>query len=104
MKRRDMRKFNPGFPPQIVAVSVRRLTRRRLDRAIKKFARFFNVDNDLEQVSRFAEYYGYTLGTTENFVFIVLDGSEFNDIAIENPEILELAIHSEKDLEAVAIL
>lgn len=99
-----MRKFNPGYPPQVVAVPVRRLTRRNLDRAIKKLAKFFNVDNTLEHVSRFAEYHGYTLGSTDNFIFVVMDGSEFNDIAIENPEIWDLALRSEEDLEAVAII
>lgn len=99
-----MKKFNPGYAPQVVAVPVSRLTRRNLDLAIKKLARYFNVDNDLEQVARIAEYYGYSLATTDRFVFVIEDGSEFSDIAIEHSTIFELAIREEKDPRAVAIL
>jgi hypothetical protein len=99
-----MRKFNPGYSPQVVAVPVRKLTRRRLDRAIKKLARYFNVENNLEQVARFGEYYGYSLATTDHFVFMVEEGSEFADIAIEHNSILELAIREERDGYAVVIL
>jgi hypothetical protein len=99
-----MKKFNAGYTPQVVAIPIRKLTRRSLDRAIKKLARYFNVDNDLEHVSRFAEYHGYALGSNERFIFIVEEGSEFNDIAIENPEIWNLALLSEEDTDAVVMI
>jgi hypothetical protein len=99
-----MRKFNPGLPPQLVAVPVRRLNRRNLDKAIKKLSRYFQVENDLEQVARIGEYYGYSLATTDQFVFIVEEGSEFADIAVEHSPILELAIREERDGHAVVIL
>lgn len=99
-----MRKFNPGYSPQVVAVPVRKLTRRRLDRAIKKLARYYNVENNLEQVARFGEYYGYSLATTDHYVLMIEEGSEFSDIAIEHSPILELAIREERDGHAVVIL
>jgi hypothetical protein len=99
-----MRKFNPGYAPQVIAVPVRKLTRRRLDRAIKKLARYFRIENDLEQVARYGEYYGYSLATTDHFVFLIEEGSEFLDIAVEHSSILELAIREERDKYAVVIL
>jgi hypothetical protein len=99
-----MRKFNPGYSPQVIAVPVSKLTRRNLDKAIKKLATYFNVENDLEQVARIAEYYGYSLATTDRFVFVIEDGSEFSDIAVEHATILELAIREEKDPRTVVIL
>lgn len=98
-----MRKFNPGYPPQVVAVPVRRLTRMNMDKGIKKLAEYFGVDNDLEHVSRIAEWHGYSLGTTDRFVFVVEDGSEFADIAIQHSEILELALR-EETTDAVVML
>lgn len=97
-------KFNPGYTPQVVAVPTRKLTRRGLDKAIAKLAKYFNVDNDLEHVARIAEYYGYSLGTTDHFVFVVLDGSEFASIAVEHGEIWDLTVRSEEDRRAVVIL
>ena len=99
-----MRKFNPGYSPQVVAVPVSKLTRRNLDQAIKKLSRYFSVENDLEQVARVGEYYGYSLATTDRFVFLIEDGSEFSDIAVEHATILELAIREERDSRAVVIL
>jgi hypothetical protein len=99
-----MNKFNPGYAPQIVAVPVKKLTRRKLDGAIKKLAKYFNVDNHLEHVARFGEYYGYSLATTDGFVFMVEEGSEFADIAVAHSPILELAIREERDSNAVVIL
>ena len=96
-----MSKFNPGLQPQLVAHKIHRLRTRQLDRAIKRLANYFNVDNDLEQVVACAEWWGYQLGHTERYVFVVLDGTEYNTIAWADPDMLDLAIANETDTNAV---
>lgn len=98
------KKFNPGLAPQVVAVPITKLTTRQLDRSIKKLAKFFNVDNSLEDVASIGEFHGYSLGSSRKFVFLVEDGSEFSNIAIDNPEIWDLAISSEDEPYAVVVL
>ncbi len=99
-----MAKFNPGLQPQLVAHPISRLTTRQLDRAIKRFAKYFNVDNDLEQVVACAEWWGYQIGNSHNYVFMVLENTEYNNIAWSDPEILDLAISAETDTTAVLFI
>lgn len=99
-----MAKFNPGLQPQLVAHKINRLTTRQLDRAIKRFANYFNVDNDLEQVVACAEWWGYQIGNSHNYVFMVLENTEYNNIAWSDPEILDLAISAETDPAAVLFI
>lgn len=96
-----MAKFNPGMQPQLVAHKITKLTTRQLDRAIKRFATYFNVDNDLEQVIACAEWWGYQVGNSHRYVFMVQEGTEYNTIAWADPEMLDLAISSETDPQAV---
>lgn len=98
------RKFNPGLAPQVVAVPITKLTSRQLDRAVKKLSAFFGVDNTLEDVASIGEFHGYSMGSSRKFVFLVEDSSEFNTIAIDNPEIWDLAISSEDEPYAVVVL
>lgn len=99
-----MSKFNPGLPAHVVAVPIRKLTRRQLRRAVRKMAKFFNVDNTVEDVAVVAEYFGYSMGSSSRFVFCVLEESRFNMIAIETPEIWDITIADEPDSRAVVVL
>ena len=99
-----MRKFNPARMPDVVIVRTRKVTKRGLDRAVRKFAKFFNVDNDLEHVIDFARMFDMTFGTSDMFVFLVSDGSSFDRIAIKNPEIFDLAVIEEDDRNVVVVL
>lgn len=98
------KKFNPALAPQVVAVPITKLTTRQLDRAVKKLAKYFGVDNDLEHVSSIGEFHGYSMGSSRKFVFLVEEDSEFNTIAIDSPEIWDLAISSEDEPYAVVVL
>lgn len=99
-----MSKFNPGLQPQLVAHKIGKLKRRQLDRAIKRFADYFNVDNDLEHVIACAEWWGYQIGNSHQYVFMVLEDTEYNTIAWSDPQMLDLAISSETDPNAVLII
>ena len=97
-------KFNPGLSPQVVAHPITKLTTRQLDRAIKRLAKYFNVDNDLEHVVGIAEYWGYSIGNSFKYVFVVEDHSEYSKMAFDSPEMWDLAITSETDPLAVQII
>jgi hypothetical protein len=99
-----MSKFNPGLQPQMVAHKIRRLKTRQLDRAIRRFADYFNVDNDLEEVVACGEWWGYQMGNSHRYVFMVQDGSEYASIAWSDPELLDLAISNETDNRAVLLV
>jgi hypothetical protein len=99
-----MPKFNPGQSPQVVAYPIRKLTKRALDRAVRRFAKYFNVDNDLEGVVACAEWWGYSMGNSHNYVFMVEDHSEYAKMALESSEMWDLAISTETDRTAVLIL
>lgn len=97
-------KFNPGLMPQVVAHPITRLSTRQVDRAMRKFAKYFNVDNDLEQVVACAEWWGYSVGNSFKYVFLVEDGSEYAKMAFTTPEMWDLAISNETDPQAVLII
>lgn len=99
-----MPKFNPGVMPQVVAHPIRKLKRRQLDRAIRKFAKYFNVDNSLEEVVACAEWWGYAVGNSHRFVFLVDEQSEYGKMALSTPEMWDLAIANETDPNAVLII
>lgn len=94
-------KFNPGLQPQLVAHRITKLSTRQLDRAIRRFAQYFNVDNDLEQVVACAEWWGYQVGNSHRYVFMVLEHTEYDSIAWSDPQMLDLAIDTETDPQAV---
>lgn len=99
-----MRKFNPARMPEVVAVKTRKITKRNLDKAVRKFAKFFNVDNDLDHVIDFARMFDMTFGTSDTFVFLVADDSGFDRIAINSPQIFDVAVIEENDRNVVVIL
>lgn len=97
-------KFNPGLMPQVVAHPISKLTTRQVDRAVKKFAKYFNVDNDLDHVVGIAEWWGYTMGNSHKYVFVFDEQSEYGKMAFETPEMWDLAISAETDPDAVLII
>lgn len=99
-----MTKFNPGRVSQVVAYPITRLNTRNMNKAIKAFAKFFNVDNDPEEVIACAEWWGYTFGTSRKFVFIVEDGSEFSKMAVQHPEMWDLALSSDHETDSVLLI
>jgi hypothetical protein len=99
-----MRKFNAGLDTQFIGVFIPTMKPKHFDRAVKKFAKFFNVDNTLEDVVAFAEWNDYTLGTTDSMIFVVLNGSDYADIALLTPTILELSVRNEHDNNVVVVL
>lgn len=99
-----MRKFNPARMPEVVVVKANKVTRRALDKAVRKFAKFFNVDNDLDHVIDFARMFDMTFGTSDRFIFLVADDSSFDRIAIDNPQIFDLAVIEENDRNVVVVL
>jgi hypothetical protein len=99
-----MPKFNVGLQPQVVAHPITKLSKRQLDRSIRKFAKYFNVDNNLESVVACAEWWGYSMGNSFSYVFMLLDGSEYSNMAFESTEMWDLAIASETDPTVVQII
>jgi hypothetical protein len=99
-----MAKFNPGRVPQVVAYPITRLNQRNINKAIKAFSKFFNVDNDLEEVVSCAEWWGYTFGSSRKFVFLVEDGSEFAKMAVQAPEIWDLALSTDQETDSVLLI
>ena len=97
-------KFNPGMIYQVVAFPITRLSQRNVNKAIKRFSKFFNVDNDIEHVIACAEWWGYTFGNSRRYVFIVEDHSEYSKMAVEHPDIWDLALESETEPETVLII
>lgn len=99
-----MRKFNPAMCPDVIAIPTRRVTKRGLDRAVRKFAKFFNVDNDLDHVIEIGRMFDYSFGTSDRFVFLVADGSAFDKIAIDSPQFFDVAVIEESDCNVVVVL
>ena len=99
-----MNKFNPGLVYQVVAFPITRLNKRQHSKAIKRFAKFFNVDNDIEHVIACAEWWGYTFGNSRKYIFIVEDHSDYAKMAIESPELWDLALESDTEPETVLII
>lgn len=99
-----MRKFNAGLNSQIVVVPVRNLKPRSFNRAVYKLTKFFNVDNTLTDLLMIADLYGYTLGTCDSMIFVVADGSEYGEMALLTPSILELSVRSDDDNNVVVVL
>ncbi len=99
-----MRKFNPARMPEVVAVKCKKITTRNLDKAVRKFARFFNVDSDLDHVIDFGRMFDMTFGTSDTFIFLVSDGSGFDRIAINSPQIFDVAVIEENDHDVVVVL
>lgn len=98
------RKFNAGLDSQIVVVFARRLSNRSFRKAVRKLARFFNVDPSVNDVIAIASFYGYTFGTSDTMVFVVQDGSEYAEMAMLTPEILELSVRNDDDKNVVVVL
>tara|TARA_R110001606_G_scaffold54737_1_gene134021 strand:+ start:2563 stop:2994 length:432 start_codon:yes stop_codon:yes gene_type:complete len=103
-RRTLMAKFNPGMTYQVVAVPVSRLNNRAMKLATKKFAKFFNIDNDLNEVVNCAEWWGYTMGNSPKFIFIVEDHSEYSKMAIDSPDLWDLALESDPEQNTVKII
>ena len=99
-----MPKFNVGLQPQVVAVPITKLSKRQVDKAVRKFAKYFNVDNDLESVVACAEWWGYSMGNSFKYIFVVMDGSEYSNMAFDTTEMWDLAISSETDPTVVQII
>ena len=99
-----MKKFNAGRETQFIGVFIPNMKPKHFDRAIKKLAKFFNVDNTIEDVVAFAEWNDYTLGTTDTMIFVVLNGTEYGEIALLTPSILELSVRNEHDNSVVVVL
>lgn len=99
-----MAKFNPGMNYQVIAFRINRLNNRALRKATKRFAQFFNVENDLEEVVACAEWWGYTMGNSPKFIFIVEDHSEYSKMAINSPDLWDLALESEPEQDTVKII
>lgn len=99
-----MPKFNVGLQPQVVAHPITKLSKRQVDRAVRKFAKYFNVDNNLESVVACAEWWGYSMGNSFKYVFVVMDGSEYSNMAFDTTEMWDLAISSETDPTVVQII
>lgn len=99
-----MRKFNPARIPEVLAVKCTKITRRNLDKAVAKFAKFFNVDADLDHVIDFGRMFDMSFGTSDTFVFLVSDGSAFDKIAINSPQIFDVAVIEENDRDVVVVL
>jgi hypothetical protein len=99
-----MPKLNPGLMPQVVAHPIRKLTKRALDRAIRKFAKFLNVDPSLEDVVAAGQWWGYSIGNSHRYVFMVDDHSDYAKMALDSSEMWDLAISAETDKTAVLII
>lgn len=99
-----MRKFNAGLETQVVVVFVKNMKPKYFGRAISKLAKFFGVDDTLEDVIAIADWFGYTLGTSDNMIFVVADGTEYADMALLTPSILELSLRNEHDKNVVVVL
>ena len=99
-----MRKFNPARMPEVVAVKCKKITTRNLNKAVSKFAKYFNVDNDLDHVIDLARMFDLSFGTSDTFVFLVADDSAFDRIAINSPQIFDVAVIEENDRDVVVVL
>lgn len=99
-----MPKFNVGVQPQVIAHRITKLNKRQLDRAIRKFAKYFNIDNNLEAVVACGEWWGYSMGNSFQHVFVVLDGSEYSKMGFDTTEMWDLAISSETDPTVVQVI
>jgi hypothetical protein len=99
-----MRKFNAGLETQFVGVFIPNLKPRHFSMAVRKLTKFFNVDNTVEDLLAIAEWNGYTLGTTDTMIFVVADGSEYGEMALLTPSILELSVRNEHDKNVVVVL
>jgi len=103
-ERKLMAKFNPGMQYQVVAVAVTRLDKRNTKRAVKKFAAFFNVNKDIEEVIVCAEWWGYSFGTSSRFMFIVETHSDYAKMAQNTPDLWDLAVESDTEPFTVLII
>jgi hypothetical protein len=90
--------------PEVVAVKCKKVTTRNLDKAVRKFAKFFNVDNNLDHVIDFGRMFDMSFGTSDTFVFLVADDSAFDKIAINSPQIFDVAVIEENDRDVVVVL
>lgn len=99
-----MAKFNPGMGYQVIAIRINRLNTRAIKRATKKLAKFFNVDNSIEDVVSCAEWWGYTMGKSHKFIFVVEDHSDYSKMAINSPDLWDLALASEPEQDTVKII
>ena len=98
------RKFNPARMPEVVAVPTRKKTRRAVDKAVRKFAKFFNVDATFEDVIEFGGLFDYEFTTSGKFVLFIEANSGYDRIAMRSPEVLDLAIVNETDTAIVVVL
>lgn len=99
-----MRKFNAGLETQFVGVFIPNLKSRHFSMAIRKLTRFFNVDNTVEDLIAIADWYGFTLGTSDTMIFVVADDTEYGEMALLTPSILELSVRNEHDTNVVVVL
>lgn len=99
-----MRKFNPARMPEVIAVPAGKKTRRAVDKAVRKFAKFFNVDATLEDVIDFAGLFEYEFAVSDRFILLVETESGFGRILYRSPKLLDLAVSSESDTAVVAVL
>lgn len=97
-------RFNPALPPHVIAVPMKRMTGKNLDRAIAKLADFFAVDRDLEHVIKIAEWYNYEIANGEDYVFAIDMESAYHQIAMTEPSYFEMFINSDEEENTVVIL
>lgn len=99
-----MRKFNAGLETQFVGVFIPNLKSRHFNTAVRKLTKFFGVDNTIEDLLAIAGYYGFTLGTSDTIIFVVADDTEYGEMALLTPSILELSVRNDHDMNVVVVL
>ena len=96
-----MNKFNAGLAPQVIAVRINGFSDRKLARAVKKLCKHFNVDNSIPSLLAIGEYYGYTMGVIDGYVYMIEEECDLDRASYYQPEIWRLTLETEPDTQVV---
>lgn len=97
-------RFNPAREYGVIVAPISKINERNYNRALKRLARFLNVDPTTEDVSMFAELFGLAMVTSTHYVSLVNEQSEYYAIALETPSIFEHAIEADWKTEHITII
>lgn len=97
-------RFNPAREYGVIVAPISKLNERNYNRALKRLARFLNVDPTTEDVSMFAELFNLSMVASSNYVSLVNEQSEYYAIAMETPSIFEHAIEADWKTEHITII
>jgi hypothetical protein len=92
-----MRRFDFRNQPVVITTKLRNSSERELHKAVKKFCKYFGVENSMLSLLQAADYHGYVMGIVDDYAYIIQEESDLDNASFEDPEFWRMTLESEPD-------